>query len=448
MKKNVIILVMILISINIFALELTIEQAKKLALKNNHSLLSAEENLKSSIISKEKSYLKLLPSASISGSVSKTDPKPMIPGVNPNDLQDRNISVNAIISQPIFNGGKIWLGAKIQSDAEKISRQQLRLKRESLLNDIESKFYNCLELQSKKDNAETDLQASEKNLEISKLKFESNIISKADYLKAKVGKTNKQIALIQLTNALNLAILDLQNSIGIYQNITLKKINPEKIKLEIGKYSQIIENERIVGKLMDLAKKKNPNYLISNLNKKIQKKSLLMSYGNFLPNLNLSYSKNWTESIDPDDSYSKSNTIALSSSIPIFPILDNGLGVKDSKHKLKKSEYDLKNMQSNLKLGIKSALQNLYLATKTIESSVLAKDLASETYRQMETRYQNDLISITDLMNSQVMYVNALNQYTNSIYSFLKAKNNLKFQIGVENFGEISKILFNKTEEK
>ncbi len=448
MKKNIIILMMILISINIFALELSLDKAKKMALNNNNSLLSAKENLKSSTISKEKAYLNLLPSASVSGNVSNSDPKPIMPGVNSDDLQDRNISVNATITQPIFNGGKIWLGAKIQSDAEKISKQQLKLKRQSLLNDVESKYYKCLELLSKKENAKLDLESSAKHLEISKLKFERSIISKADYLKAQTAKANKNIVFIQLTNAYNLSVLDLQNSIGTYQDITLKKINLEEVKSGIAKYSQIMSNENIHRQLLNIAEKYNPNFKISILNKEIQKKSLLMSYGNFLPNLNLSYSKNWTESIDPDDSYSKSSTIALSSSIPIFPIFDNGLGVKDSKHKLKKSEYDLKNFQSQLNLGIQSSLQNLYLAAKTIESSSLAKDLASETYKQMETRYQNDLVSLTDLMDTQVMYFNALNQYTNSIYSFLEAKNNLKFQVGVENFTKISKILFKKTEGK
>jgi len=447
-KKSFFFWAIILIQVNIFALEISIEQAKKLALKNNNSLLSAQENVESSTISKEKSYLNLLPSASLSGSLTNSDPKPMIPGINPNDLQDRNIVVNATISQPIFNGGKIWLGAKIQSDAEKISKEQLKLKRLSLLNEIESKYYKCLELLSKKDNAKLDLNSSQKHLEISKIKFKTNIISKADYLKSQTALASKKISFIQVNNAYNLSILDLQNSIGIYRKFKLQKVNYDNIKAETSQYDDILNNPKIINELLSIAKKENPSFLISKLNTTIQKKSLIMSYGNFLPTLNLSYTKSWTESIDPDNNYSKSSTIALTSSMPIFPVWNNALGVKDNKHKLEKSKYDLKNAESNLNLSIKSALQNLYLSVKTIESASLAKDLAFETYKQMEIRYENNLISFTDLLDSQIMYYSSLNQYTSSIYSFIEAKNNLKFQIGVEKFKIISKIISNKTEGK
>lgn len=448
MKQLALFLTLILITFNIFALELSIEKAKELALQNNNSLLSAREAFNISTISKKRAYLNLIPSGNLSGNVSSSEPKPMMMGVDSSDLEDVNISVNASLSQPIFNGGKIWLGAKIQTDTEKITENQFKQTKISLLNEIESKYFQCLKLASQKENAELDLKASQKQSKISKLKFENNLISKADYLKSQTAESNKNIALIQLQNAYNISILDLQNSIGIFQDINLQKINSAKITIEAKKYLSIISNDKISNELFKIGIEENPTYRISKISQNINKKSLLMSYGNFLPTLNLSYSKNWNETIDPDNNYDESSTIALSTSFPIFPIIDNVLGVSEKKHNLKKSEYELKSMESNLNLGIKSALQNLILSAQTIKSTKLSKDLATETYKQMEERYKNNLVSLTDLMDTQVMYFNSLNQHSNSIYSFLEAKNNLKFQVGLENFNKIENIIFNKREKK
>jgi len=121
MKKGAILtIILLLFSASLYALDLTLELAKELALKNYPGYLSQIEALKSAQSGRWNAYASLLPSASLNVSQTRYNPDQTV-GVN---KADKLNTYGFSITQPIFNGGKIWLGACMQEDVVKIYKRK------------------------------------------------------------------------------------------------------------------------------------------------------------------------------------------------------------------------------------------------------------------------------------------------------------------------------------
>ena len=165
-----------------------------------------------------------------------------------------------------------------------------------------------------------------------------------------------------------------------------------------------------------------------------------MAGGNFLPSVNLQYSNNWSK-YDFQDNFSESGQLGINLSIPIFPLVDNGLGVAKANNNLKQSKYTLETVSNGIKLSLQSSLINLVAAAKTVRSSKLAMEYSKETYGQMKERFTHGVITANELLSAEVMFTSAQNQYTTSFYNFLRAKSTLQLMMGIEDPQILEKIL-------
>jgi len=432
MKKFGLIIILTLMVNYIFADVLTLESARKLALKNNPDLLAQEEDTKASNNSLMKSYLSLIPSANFSAGYNlKDDPITIITPVDTLSY-DSSTNYGFSITQPIFNGGKYWLGSRIANDSYKISKQTLSATTLSTIADVESKYFTVLENRALLEIAEKDLEASNTNVETAKIRYETGSLSKAEYLQVQSENASKDVLLIQRENMYRTSLLDLANFLQIDEVTNLEDIAMENYNtsLEILKQSDLTKASEITEKFMIEGKDNNPTIKIYDLSVATSEKSRLMAGGNFLPSVNLSYSKNWSKD-DYEDDYTEGNgTLGLSLSMPIFPIADNGFELAKANHNLKKAKYNNESAKDGIELSIKSSVLNLISAAKTVKSAELAKEFSSETYEQMQERFKNGLITANDLLSAEVTFTSAQNQYATSFYDYLRAKSTLMQLIG------------------
>ncbi|MCK4829577.1 TolC family protein, partial [bacterium] len=164
---------------------------------------------------------------------------------------------------------------------------------------------------------------------------------------------------------------------------------------------------------------------------KTSKKLLVMAGGNFLPSINLSYSKNWIK-YDFMNDYDDSESITISASLPIFPIIDNVTSYTQAHHDLKKSHYDYKYTEDAVVTGIKGQFLNLVSYANSIMASKTSRAQAGETYAQMQERFYQGMISANELNSTQTLYLSTQNQYVQSLFDFLGARSALLQQIGTE----------------
>ena len=150
MKKTIFLILLLLICFIQNTAGLTLEEAKKIALENNPELLAKEEAKKSANWSVKGAMMSFLPSAQLTGNYTKYDPS--IPSMSPNTTQEDSKSYGVSITQPIFNGGKIWYNAKMQKDKEKIANYNLNNQFLQTITNVESKYFSVLEQKELLDN--------------------------------------------------------------------------------------------------------------------------------------------------------------------------------------------------------------------------------------------------------------------------------------------------------
>lgn len=430
MKKIFLIIAFVAFCFTLNAEILTLKDAKETALKNNPDLLAEEHSKKSAKYDFWNSTLGLIPSATLDGTY--TEYKPGF-GMGVGPTADESRSYGYTISQPIFNGGKIWLGSRMQNDAAKIADATYINKRLETIAEVESKYFSVLESKDLLETAQKDLQSSEIQLEIAKVRYETGTLSKADYLQLQSQKASKEVSLIQIENLYSICKLDLANFLQISLDYTLEIISLDSYETYLNNIQSLdpVQVKDLISEVINISKEKNPSLKMAELSKAINKKSVIMAGGNFLPSLNLAYSKTW-EKYDYQDDYEDSERLMLIASVPIFPIADNTVEFAKAKHNYKKSYYDHRSAEDGIELGLKSSVFNLVASARSVHATKKALEFAEETYLQMEERFRNNIITTSDLLGAEVMLTSSMNQYTKSVYDFLRARSSLLQLMGVE----------------
>ena len=430
-------IIVLMLSLGIFLNAITLDETIKLALENNLDLKAQGQALKSAKADKYGSYLSLIPSASLGMNYGEYDA----------ELDGDNYSnqISLTVSQPLFNGGKIFLGAMINKDVTNIEQENYRSKQLEIIANAESKYFFVLECEDLLEIAKLNLTTAENNLAITQVKVQAGTISKAELLQLQSEQASKEVDAIQAENRLQNSYQDLMNYIQIFKLGKLEKIelNQHQELIDILKELKRKQTEDLIAKVAKVAKKQNPNIKISHISKSTSQKNVWMAAGNFLPSVNLSYSKSWDDSDIPmrASDYTQSDYIGLNVSVPIFPIANNGLNLAKANYNLRKAEYNSQSAENMILLGIQNSLYTLIANAKMIDSARMAYEYAQVTNEQMQERYKNGLISTNDLLSAALLLNSSRTQYTSAKYNFLKAKTSLLQQLGTDDRNYLNKLI-------
>lgn len=441
MRKKVITVMMLMIFlISIVSANLiTLEEAQMMAKSNNPDLQAAESEMLSAQKTMQSSYLSLGPSASLS--YSKTYQNPGIEQM-PGIVLDESSSVGLSATQPIFNGGKVILGTQISKNTYKIMAASYQAKQLEIMAETESKYYAVQSNQELVKALEKTLEQSTINLETARAKHEAGLLSKAEYLQMESEKLSSELDLLNMRNALELSKLTLVDYIGYKGEIEVEEfeLNNYEATLKQLQSMNVINQNQLTEKLVSMGRESNPSLVMSGLGVSTAKKSKQMAAGNFLPSLNLSYSYNWQNS-NLEEDFEGSSTLALAASIPVFPIADNALDYQAAHYDLKSTERSHQSTENSIILGIRSACLSLFTSAKAVESGRLSTESAWETWQQMRERFEQGLVSSSDLLSTEVMVISSDNNYVSAKQNFLKSITSLVQLTGIEDKNKLIEII-------
>jgi outer membrane protein TolC len=183
--------------------------------------------------------------------------------------------------------------------------------------------------------------------------------------------------------------------------------------------------------------------------KKIANASVLMAGGNILPSVQLSFGKNWQKSWDETGSasnvgFSDSQQISLSASVPIFPVVNHVSDYISARSNQKKTNFETEASKNGIELAVESSVLNLISYAKTVVQADVSLGYSQELFLQMEERFNNGMISSTELLDAEVMLKNARFSKISAVYSFMKAKSELMNLLSMESQEKLNKLLYNK----
>ena len=430
MRINILLIIICLISANIFAL--TLEEAIEIGLVNSPIIHSAKEALNQARYDYQQSNFELLPTASIIGGYSMYQP----------DLANtasNNLAYGLQANMPLFTGGKVWQNSRIKRNNYLVAQNEFQNQRMSLINDIENKFFNVQEAILGLQIAQSDYDNALVYEEITDVRHAQGAISQADYFRIKADVQQKMVRFIINQSSYFTALQDLRLILNISEEIEIDEI--EGTSLDEAQPTNpfpmdVNELQNLVNRLVIFGIENNLSLKNNELNLENLKKNVTTAAGNFMPSISLSYRKEW-QKYDIQDNFTDSGTISLNASIPIFPVGNNTANYLKNRASFRKAEFDQDTAENTLNLNIRTAAISWISATQSEISARYSLEYAENAYQQTLERYRQGVVSSMELLDSDIIYSNARYQYINTQFNILRSKANLKYLLNIEDEEEL-----------
>ncbi|WP_394953899.1 TolC family protein [uncultured Helicobacter sp.] len=371
---------------------LNLDEVIRLALQNSDVIKEQEFSTKQSKANLSAQYGKFAPKIGLQYTITQNT------RVN-DSIYTINLS-NIQMSYNLFNGLKDLYGFKHYKDLYQAQQHMYEASKQDIILLAKSLYIQILQA---KDNLAISTE-SIRLLELQKSQAEQfylqGVKAKSDLLSVEVMLANAKVTQSNDKNTLHYATLALEKLI-------MQEVKEQEIE-EIRNHDLErlhFEREKLMGLM--LASRSEYLYMQEILSSiENQKKSL---YGNFLPMLDVSFSRRWYSndvSVLNRFGTNLQSQARLSVSWNFFNGLSDMYAIESKRYEALATQSRLSDLKKEMALALDKALDDLAIAKEQYEVSQKAIVLAEENYRIVQNRYQQNIETSRELLNVEV----ALNQ--------------------------------------
>jgi len=404
---------------------LSLKESIQYGLSNHTSVNIYENNVKKSQQLARESLAGYLPQVSVNAGIDDNLKLPVtiIPAgtFGPGTPEQRvsfgtqyNSTMTAQVDQKIYDQS-LLTGLKARQPNIDMAALQQEQNNEALIYNIASSYYQILVAQKQLELLEDNKVKFEKILAVTKLQAEQGVIKKVDIKQVQVNLNNviSQISVVQ--NNLTLAKNTLKNNIGL----------PQKDSLSLSDTARWLSATPPVKVIPSFDYTQNLSYKLQNVQVTLYDINRKMIRDQVYPTLSL---------------YGRYGASGNGDNIgnAFDPLLDfSTIGIKVSwnlftgfrrEAQYKQAVIDVENARLNLKLSEEDQdlyFQNAKAQMKRSQITILTNkdnmDLANEVYENTSLQYREGLAALSDLLNAELSYREAQNNYINSLLDYYLA---------------------------
>jgi TolC family type I secretion outer membrane protein len=325
------------------------------------------------------------------------------------------------LTQMIYDFGKTPTQvniAKLNLDA---SRSDLETTRATTVQNVKQSYYGLLKAQRNLEVARETITQYEQHLQQAKGFYEVGTKPKYDVTKAEVDLSNARLNLITVDNALKIARVTLNNSIGL----------PDAADFNIEDTLGRTRKDVTLKHAVVSALQNRPEVVATGRRVRAAEENINLAQKGYLPVIsgNASYSRG---SMDEMSFKRDGWNAGISVTIPIFSGFLTHYQVKDAEatYNAAKANFDL--LKQNVILEVQQAYLNLVAAADKIPTSELAQRQASENLEIANGRYAAGVGNPIEVTDAQVAYTNAKTTYIQALYDYNIAVANLERSMGLK----------------
>ena len=406
----------------------TLEQLKDSALQNNIAIRSARHTIDAAQQQRKEAFTKYFPSVSGTGlwfnankgmAKMDIDPSGMITPemgatlsqifpaealaalANPISISMmKNGTIASLTAvQPVFAGGQIINGNKLAKVGEEASRLQLQLSENEVEKTTEEYFWQMVSLQEKMktvNTVEALLADIAKDVDVA---VRAGVALRNDLLQVQLRQNDIESSKLKLNNGLSILRLliaqycglrDTSFTVSLPQEETmaaLPQLNPDEALLATPEY-------QLLGKQVEAA----------SLQKKI-------AVGENLPTVAVGAGYNYHNLLDNDRSF---GMIFATVSVPISDWWGGSHAIKRKKIEQLKAEEQLADNSELLKIRMQKARNDVEEARQQLAIAQRSVEQAEENLRLNRNFYQAGTTKMSDLLEAQMLYQQALDKKTDA----------------------------------
>jgi outer membrane protein TolC len=336
---------------------------------------------------------------------------------------DNTSAMQFSASQTIFNRD-VLLANRTKGDVRQQARQQTENNRINVIINVSKAFYDVLAIEQQIKVTNENIARVEQSLKDARARYDAGIVDKTDYKRATIALNNAKAAKRSNEEALK-AKTEYLKALMNY---------PVGQSLAIMYDSAELEKDIVLDTLQHVDMARRIEYRLLQTQLRLQQANVKYNKWSFIPSLsaNGAYNLNFL-----NNSFSKlynqsfPNSFAgLTLAFPIFQGGQRKYDIQQAQWQLKRTEFDLVNLENSVNTEYTSALANYkaslsnYFAVK--ENILLAKDV----YEVINLQYNAGIKTYIEVVNAETDLRTAQINYFNALYQVLSSKIDVQRSLG------------------
>jgi len=411
-------------------LRLTIENALEIAMSDNLNIKIADAELERVDYLKQENWYALLPSLNASGQYSNNIMKPVFfsdffPGGKMEVGSTHSYTLTGAMQVPIFSMA-LYKNIQLSELELKAALESARTTKLDLIQQVKNSFYGVVMMkESIRVLEESYKNAMESAGNIRKM-YEQGMASEYDKIRSEVAARNISPSLTQAKNGLELAKMQLKVLLSVSISRPLEVVGDfESFRDKMNSFAvqQIDIDQNSTLKTMDIQLERlNKSYELIHS----QRLPVVAGFANYqmqMQNEKFTFDKPWANSF----------AVGLSLQIPIFNKLSVSLKEKQTRANIKKMEFQRELLSESLTLSAQNSINEMIRAGAQLTSDGEAVSQAKKGYEIAKVRFNTGAGTVLELNDSEVALTRSMLNYNQTLYDFIKAKNEYEKVIGMEN---------------
>lgn len=322
------------------------------------------------------------------------------------------------LSQNIYDFGKTPTQVKIQNFNLDSSRSEFGNVTEQVIFNVKQSYYGVLQAKRNRDVSAESLKQFQQHLEQAKGFYAVGVKPKFDVTKAEVDLGNAKLNLIMAGNALRLAVVSLNNAMGVPD--ASEYILEDNLSLQ--KYNIIFEDA------LSNAYKNRPDLKSIIAKKKAAEESIELTKKGYYPLLTGSAAYNWSgERFPLENGWNVGATL----SFPLFSGFLTKYQVEEAKANLNVLTANEESVKQAVFLEVQQAYLNLKDAEERIPTAELTVRQAEENFEIANGRYTAGVGNPIEVTDAEVLLTNAKTAYIQALYDYKVAWASLEKAMGI-----------------
>lgn len=392
-------------SVNLFAQTprvLSLEEAIELSIQNSKQLKLGQSNVDIAGLQIKQIRDNQLPSLSLSGSYLRLN----TPNINMKARQSEGDSVSSggfgkvnqamygmvSASVPIFTGFRFKYGLESAKYLEQASRLDVENDRMAVIQNTVAAYGNLYKSQRAVDLGAEQLRSEQKRVAEFTNREKNGMLARNDLMKAKLQASQVELALLDAENDLKLTTVNMNLLLG------LPEVTP--LAVDSASFSQLQD----AGTLSQWEEKAMTNRkdLAANLiRQKAANANIKVAKADLYPNVALTGGY-IALGIPGVITVPNAMNVGIGVKYDIASLWKSGAKIAEARTREFQVQTNQEMLYDKVRMEINTAYYNYVLSKRRIEVLATAVEQADENFRITKNKYENSLVSTTDLLDADV----------------------------------------------
>ena len=402
---------------------ISLQEAIAIALKNNHTLRKAFEDMGIARDDRDMARSLFLPGITAGYAYDRTDRQramvdpanPLMPPMYAGEKEFRRAEIKVMMT--IWDFGRS-LGAYNQASlAQEIAGLVYERTRQQVILEVVNAYFNLLRARRGRVIAEESLAQAREHLKTA-ISFEKyGVVDRNDVLRARVRVAEVRQMLIKAKNAVELATSALNSVLGVNVNLPTRVIDD----------TRIIPFSLNLKDCLQLAIEHRPEFNVVQKAIGIEEEGIRAARAGHLPRIYVAGGYSWN---DDDyqrfaDSGGNLHDDNISGEIGIQIDLFSGgrtlAEMRKAKKKLARAEEKAKEVCDGISLQVKAAFLAIHEAKDRIGVAKEAVAQAEENLRLMNNKYRQNVVTSIDVIDAETLLTRSKQNYYTALYDYIVA---------------------------